>query len=98
AKEVFAHKSAVMRLVGLVFAVDVFFHDAAKNAFFVAGQKRVPVTAPDKLDDVPAAAAKIAFKLLDDFAVAAHRAVKTLQVAVDDKNKVVELFARGQAD
>jgi hypothetical protein len=41
---------------------------------------------------------KVAFELLDDLAVAAHRAVQALQVAVDDEDQVVELFARRQAD
>jgi hypothetical protein len=41
---------------------------------------------------------KVAFELLDDLAVAAHRAVQALQVAVDDEDQVVELLARGQAD
>ena len=41
---------------------------------------------------------KIAFQLLDDLAVAAHRAVEPLQVAVDDEDQVVELLAAGQRD
>src|SRR3546814_7422944 len=78
--------------------VDRVFHDFAQNAFFVACQQRVPVSAPYKLDDVPAAAPEIAFELLDDFPVAAHRTIKALQIAVDDKNEIVELFTRCQAD
>ena len=50
------------------------------------------------LDDVPAGAAEVALELLDDLAVAAHRAVEALQVAVDDEDQVVELLARGHAD
>ena len=50
------------------------------------------------LDDVPAGAAERRFELLDDLAVAAHRAVEPLQVAVDDEDQVVELLARGQRD
>jgi hypothetical protein len=41
---------------------------------------------------------KIAFEFLDDLAVAAHRAVEPLEVAVDDEDQVVELLARRQAD
>ena len=37
-------------------------------------------------------------ELLDDLAVAAHRAVEALQVAVDDPGQVVELLAAGQRD
>src|SRR5207245_5715748 len=40
----------------------------------------------------------IAFELLDDLAVAAHRALEALQVAVDDEDQVVELLARGETD
>src|SRR5206468_10341015 len=53
---------------------------------------------PDHLDHVPAGAAELAFELLDDLAVAAHRAVEALQVAVDDEDQVVELVARREAD
>ena len=35
-------------------------------------------------------------ELLDDLAVAAHRAVEALQVAVDDEDEVVELLPAGQ--
>ncbi len=58
----------------------------------------VPVAAPDDLDDVPAGAAEGRLEFLDDLAVAAHRAVEALQVAVDDEDQVVELLARGQRD
>ena len=37
-------------------------------------------------------------ELLDDLAVAAHRAVEALQVAVDDEDQVVELLAGGERD
>src|SRR5690554_4518481 len=47
AEEVLANVGAVVRLVGLVFAVDRFFHDAAQDAFLVALQKRIPVAAPN---------------------------------------------------
>lgn len=41
---------------------------------------------------------KVAFQFLDDFAVAAHRTVQALQVAVDDENQVVQAFACSQRD
>ena len=37
---------------------------------------------------------KVAFQFLDDLAVAAHRAVEPLQVAVDDEDQIVEPFPR----
>ena len=45
---------------------------------------------------VPAGAAEGRFQFLDDLAVAAHRAVQALQVAVDDEDQVVELLARSE--
>ncbi len=49
---------------------------------------------PDHLDHVPARTAEGGLELLDDLAVAAHRTVEALQVAVDDEDQVVELLAR----
>ena len=98
AEEMLAHERAVVRLVVLVLAVDRLLHDAQQAAFLVAREQRIPVRAPDHLDHVPAGAAELALELLDDLAVAAHRAVEALQVAVDDEDQVVELLARRQAD
>ena len=98
AEEVLAHVRAVFRLVVLIFAVDGFHHHALQDAVLVLGQQVVPARAPDDLDDVPAGAAEVRFQFLDDLAVAAHRTVQALQVAVDDHDQVVELFARGHAD
>ena len=50
----------------------------------------------DDLDHVPTVAAEHGLELLDDLAVAAHRAVEALQVAVDDEDQVVEPLAAGQ--
>ena len=61
------------------------------------GEQRIPVLAPEHLDHVPAGAAECRFQFVDDLAVAAHRTVQPLQVAVDDEDQVVELFARGRA-
>ena len=98
AEEVLAHERAVVGLHGLVVAVQRVHHDLAQDAVLVARQQRIPVAAPDQLDDVPARAAELAFQLLDDLAVAAHRAVQALQVAVDDEDQVVQLLARRDAD
>ena len=82
----------------LILAVDDLAHPLDEQAGFVLVQQRIPVVAPDDLDHVPAGAAEDAFQFLDDLAVAAHRAVEPLQVAVDDEDQVVELLARGQRD
>src|SRR5690606_5451429 len=89
AEEVLTDIFAVVRLVGLVFAIDRLFHDAAQNTFFVTLQERIPVATPDELDDIPAAATEVAFKLLNDLAIATYRAVQSLQVAVDDEDQIV---------
>ena len=94
----FAHISAVVGLERLVVTVHGFHHDAAQRAVFVARNQRVPITAPNQLEHIPTGASEFTLQLLNDFAVAAHRAVQALQIAVDDKNQVVEFFARGQTD
>ena len=82
----------------LVFAVDQFAHALYKQAFGIARENRVPLAAPQNFDHVPASAAECRFELLNDLAVAAHRAVKPLEVAVDHKNQVVQFFAGSKRD
>src|SRR5207245_2113956 len=62
----------------------------------VLGEERVPVAAPDDLDDVPTGPAEGGLQFLNHLAVAADGAVEPLQVAVDDEDQVVELFATGE--
>src|SRR5204862_3883390 len=82
-EEVLAHELAAgVRDVGLVVAVDRLFHAPAEDAVTVLGEQRIPVAAPDDFEHVPARAAEVGLELLDDLAVAAHRAVQTLQVTV----------------
>ena len=97
-KNSLAHVGAVLGLVVLVFAVDDLFHALHQQPGLVLGQQAVPVAAPDDLDHVPAGAAEHAFQFLDDLAVAAHRAVQALQVAVDDEDQVVQFLAPGHGD
>ena len=96
APEVRAH--IVARLDGhlLVFTVDHLAHALDQQAVGVLLEQRIPLGAPDALDDVPAGAAEHGLQLLDDLSVPAHRAVEALQVAVDDEDEVVELLARRQ--
>jgi hypothetical protein len=98
AEEMLADVGAVLRLEILVLAVDAFLHQARQHAGGVALDQRVPARAPQHLDDVPAGPPEIGLEFLDDLAVAAHRAVEALQVAVDDEDEVVEFFTRGQRD
>ena len=98
AEEVLADIGAVLRLEVLVLAVDAFLHELAQLAARVPGEQLVPARAPQALDDVPAGAAEAALELLDDLAVAAHRPVEALQVAVDDEDQVVELLPARERD
>ena len=98
APEVLAHVGAVGDRVLLVLAVDDLAHALDEQAVAILREQRIPLAAPDRLDHVPAGAAERRFELLDDLAVAAHRAVEPLQVAVDDEDQIVELLARRQRD
>jgi hypothetical protein len=96
AEEVVAVKAPVFGGKGLHLAVHRLRKRLRQGARQVARKEAVPVAAPDQFDDVPAGAGKQLFELVDDAAVAAHRAVQALQVAVDDPDHVVQPFARGQ--
>ncbi len=94
-EEVLAVEAAVGGGVGLELAVHRLVQAPQDHALAVAREERIPVAAPDQLDHVPARAGEQTLQLLDDRAVAAHRAVQALQVAVDDEDQVVEALARG---
>ena len=98
AQEMLADVGARFDGVLLILAVDDFAHALDEQPVAVLGEQRIPLAAPEDLDDVPAGAAERRLELLDDLAVAAHRAVEPLQVAVDDEDQVVELLARRQRD
>ena len=98
AEEVLADVRAGLHRVGLVLPVGGLVHLVDQHPVTVTGQQRVPVPAPDHLDDVPAGSAEVRLELLDDLAVAADGAVEALQVAVDDEGEVVQLLAGGHPD
>ena len=98
AKEVLAEVRAALDEVFLILTVGDFAHALDQQAVAVVLDQAVPIAAPDDFDHVPAGAAEDGFQFLDDLAVAAHRTVESLQVAVDDEDQVVEFFARGQRD
>ena len=93
-----ADVAAVGDRVLLVLTIDDLVHALGQAAVSVLFQERIPVVAPDHLDDVPASAAEDRFKFLYYLAIAAHRAVEALEVAVDDPDEVVELFARSESE
>ena len=84
---------AVLGAEGLVLPVNRRGETAQERMRPVAREERVPVRPPQDLDDMPAGAAEQPLQLLDDLPVAAHGAVKPLEVAVDDKGEVVEPLA-----
>jgi hypothetical protein len=98
AKEVLAHIGTIECLERLEVAVERIHHQVTQRAVLVLGQQRIPVAAPEQLDDVPARATELAFEFLHDLAVAAHRAIQALQVAVDHEHQVVQLLTGRQAN
>ena len=98
AEEFLAQVGATLGLVGLEVPVDTLLHALQQQALVIALKELVPIRAPDDLDHVPGGAAEHAFKLVDDALVAAHGAVQSLKIAVDNKNEVVETFTGGQRD
>ncbi len=98
AEEVLPDVGAVLDRVGLERAVGGGVHLVDEHAVDVAGEQVVPALAPDDLDDVPAGAAEVRLQLLDDLAVAGHRAVELLEVAVDHPGEVVQLLAGRDPD
>ena len=95
---VLAHRIAGGDGVHLVVAVHRLLHARLQDAVVVAGQNRIPAAAPDDLDDVPIRAPEGALQFLDDLAVAAHRPVEALQIAVDHQHQVVELLPARDVD
>src|SRR5207247_11370085 len=79
----------------LPLAVDGLVHLVHEHAVDIPCEQLVPFAAPDDLDDVPPGAPEGRLELLDDLAVAAHRAVEALEVAVHDEDEVVEALAGG---
>src|SRR5690348_8447858 len=98
AEEVFAEIGAGFDAIFLVLAVHDFAHALDQKRIAVFFEQGVPIAAPENFDDVPSGAAKDGFQFLDDLAVTAHGAVEPLQIAVDDEDQVIELFAGGQGD
>ncbi len=86
------------RRVSLELAVRRRVHAVYQDPVGVLGEQGVPVAPPDHLDDVPAGTAEQGFQLLHDFAVAAYRAVETLQIAVHDEDQIIEFLPGRDAE
>jgi hypothetical protein len=97
-EEVLADIGAIGHRQALVVAVQRLVHLGEQDAILVAREQVIPLACPDDLDHVPSGTAEDRLQLLDDLAVAAHRAVQALQVAVDDEGQVVQSLARGNRE
>ena len=83
----------------LILAVDDFAHPLDEQAVVVVLSSSGSQSSPQMtLMTFQPAPRNSAFQFLNDLAVAAHRAVEPLQVAVDDEDQIVELLARRQRD
>ena len=98
AEEVLAVEAPVFGGKGLHLAVDRVGKRAHQRPRGIPRKQAVPVAAPDEFDHVPAGATKQLFQLVNDAAIAPHRSVQALQIAVDHPHQVVQLFARGQGE
>ena len=98
AEEMLLDVGAVVGLVGLEVTIGGGVHQIHQRAVLVGVQQGVPLAAPHHLDDVPAGTAEERFEFLNDLAVAADRAVESLQVAVDHERQVVERFVGRDLD
>ena len=98
AEEVLAGVGTAVKLVVLQLAVTDFIHTLDQQASGIFFNQSIPVATPDNLDHIPASAAEDTFQLLDNFAVTAHRAIEALQVTVNYKDQVLQLFAASQGD
>ena len=97
-EEVLSNVCAGLHGITLVLTVDGGRHLVQQGPVGVAHQQFVPFGAPDDLDHVPACAPEHPLEFLDDLAVAPHRAVEALEVAVDHPIEVVEVVATGERD
>src|SRR5689334_572165 len=98
AKKVLAEIGAAFYEILLILSIADLAQPPHQQAIAVVLNERVPIRAPNYLDDVPAGSAENRFQFLNDFPVAAHWPVQSLQVAVDHKDQVVEPPARSQGD
>ena len=97
AEEMLARVAARLDGIFLIIAVHASSMRLSSRPVLSRASNSSHSRAPDDLDDIPARAAEKRFEFLDDFAVAAHRAVEPLQIAIDDPDQVVEIFARARA-
>src|SRR6478735_4860776 len=90
AKQVLTEVGSALHEIFLILSIADLAQPPYQQAIAVVLNERVPIRAPNHLDDVPASSAENRFQLLNDLAIAAHGPVEPLQVAVDHEDQVVE--------
>src|SRR5208282_2794392 len=80
-EQVLAEIGSAFDEILLVLTVANLAQTLDQQAVAVVLNEAVPIGTPDALDDVPARSAENSFQFLNDFSVAAHRAIEPLQVA-----------------
>ena len=93
AEEAIAHVLAVHGLDLLVLAIHGLLHDLAQLARLILREQWVPIRAPDNLNHIPACAAEGCLEFLDDLAIATHRPIETLQVAINDEDQIIQTLS-----
>src|SRR5271157_2648039 len=93
AEELAANVLTALHFVGLIFTIYNLAQALDQQSGLVACEQAVPIAAPYHFNDVPAGPAKSRLQFLDDLAVAAHRPVEALEVAIYHENKIVKLLA-----
>src|SRR5689334_14131760 len=77
-KEVLPEISSTLDEEFLILSVGDFAKAFYQQAIPIVLEERIPIRAPNALNDVPSGAAEDSFQLLNDLAVAAHRTIETL--------------------
>lgn len=98
AKKMFAGIASGLDRILLVVAIYCLFHPLYQHPVFVRSEQRIPIRSPDNFDNIPSSAPKSRFQLLNDLAIASHRAIETLQVAVDYPDEIVQIFPACQGE
>ena len=80
----------VVGLVGLEVTIGRGVHQIDQGAVGIGLQQGIPLAAPHHLDHVPAGTPEERLQFLNDLAVAAHRPVEALQIAIHHEGQVVQ--------
>src|SRR5208337_2141849 len=78
AEKILPEIRAALHEIFLVLAVGDLAHAPDEQAIAIGLNDRIPIAAPDQLDDVPSRAAENRLQFLDDLAVSADRSVEAL--------------------